>query len=182
MIHFITGNPGKLKEVREILGNIQIEQLDIDLPEIQELDPHKVIAAKLAEARKHHKGEMIVEDTSLYLDALGGKLPGPFIKWFLESLGAEGIAEIATRYGIHGAKATNLLGYMDANGNVKFFEGSIKGNVVYSRGANGFGWDPIFQPDKYIKTMAQLTGEEKNKISHRRIALEKLREYLGGRR
>jgi hypothetical protein len=47
-----------------------IKQMDIDLAELQEIDPHKIIEAKLIEARKHHDGEFIVEDTSLYMDCL----------------------------------------------------------------------------------------------------------------
>ena len=60
-LYFITGNKGKLAEVQSILG--PIEALDIDLPEIQELDAHKIIRAKIEEAQKHQKGEFIVEDT-----------------------------------------------------------------------------------------------------------------------
>ena len=182
MIHMITGNPGKLKEVRAILSGTQIEQLDIDLPEIQEIDAKKVIEAKLREARKHHQGVMMVEDTSLYFDAMESKLPGPFIKWFEKALGNEGIASLAAHYGIHGATATNLIGYMDEQGNIQYFEGSLRGSIVFPRGEAGFGWDPIFQPDGYIKTLAQLTLEEKNQISHRRKALMKLRESLNGRK
>lgn len=63
-LYFITGNKGKLAEVQSILGNI--EGLDIDLPEIQELDAHAIIKAKLTEALKHQTGTFIVEDTSLY--------------------------------------------------------------------------------------------------------------------
>ncbi len=178
MIKFITGNPNKLAEVREILQGVNIEQLQIDLPEIQEIDPHKVIEAKLQEARKHHQGEMMVEDTSLYLEALENKLPGPLIKWFEKALGNDGIANLAARYGVHGATATNLIGYLDGRGEIHFFEGSAKGNIVFPRGEKNFGWDPIFQPDGSIKTFAQMTQKEKNAISHRRKSLMKLREYL----
>ena len=82
-IFFITGNKNKLAEVHAIIKNV--EQLDIDLPEIQELDPHKIIQAKVAQAFTHHAGPFIVEDTGLYLDCLHG-LPGPLIKWFMEAV------------------------------------------------------------------------------------------------
>ncbi len=75
MLYFITGNKNKFKEFEYILGKGNIEQLDIDLPELQEIDPHKIIMHKLEEALKHHKGPILIEDTSLYLDCLGGKLP-----------------------------------------------------------------------------------------------------------
>lgn len=67
-IHFITGSANKLAEMRAILGDV--EQLEIDLPEIQELDAHKIIRAKLEEALKHKKEAFMVEDTSLYFAAL----------------------------------------------------------------------------------------------------------------
>jgi inosine triphosphate pyrophosphatase len=59
------------------------------------------------------------------------------------------------------------------------FEGSTEGNIVPARGPNKFGWDPIFAPTESDgKTYAEMDGEEKNKISHRYRALEKLRVYL----
>jgi inosine/xanthosine triphosphate pyrophosphatase family protein len=78
-IQFITGNKNKFAEAQKIISNL--EQLDVDLPEIQEIDAKKVIEAKLQEARNLFEGEFVVEDTSLYLDCLNG-LPGPLIKWF----------------------------------------------------------------------------------------------------
>jgi inosine/xanthosine triphosphate pyrophosphatase family protein len=77
-ILFITGNEGKLREVRELLPDVQ--GIDMDLAEMQEIDAHKIIAAKLAEAQRYQSGPFIVEDTSLYIDAMNG-LPGPLIKW-----------------------------------------------------------------------------------------------------
>lgn len=90
-IHFITGNQHKLAEVQAILP--EVVQLDIDLPEIQSNDPQEIIEVKLIEALKHHNGPCIVEDTGLYLDAMNG-LPGPFIKFFIKSLGSLGLAEM----------------------------------------------------------------------------------------
>lgn len=84
MIYFITGNKNKFEEVRAILPDA--EQLDIDLPEIQEIDAHGIIRAKLHAAFAHEEGEFIVEDLSFYLECLNG-LPGPLIKWFLKTIG-----------------------------------------------------------------------------------------------
>jgi inosine/xanthosine triphosphate pyrophosphatase family protein len=99
MIYLISGNPEKEIEVKAILGKKNVDRLDIDLPEIQEIDPHKIIQAKLESAKKHHDGEFIVEDTSLYLEAFDYKLPGPLIKWFLNTIGIEGLAEIVEKSG-----------------------------------------------------------------------------------
>lgn len=175
MIYFITGNKGKLAEAKEIIP--ELESLDIDLPEIQEIDAKKVIEAKLIEARKHHDGEFVVEDTSLYLEAIPG-LPGPLIKWFLKTIDNQGIANLADKYGLRTAKAVNMLGYIDNSGKITYFEGSIDGVIVQPRGENGFGWDMIFQPQGHDNTFAEMSQSEKTAISMRRIAFEKLSDHL----
>lgn len=76
-ILFITRNKEKLREVSALIPGIQ--SVDIDLTEIQKIDAHKMITAKLAEAQNKYSGPFIVEDTSLYLDAMNG-LPGPLVK------------------------------------------------------------------------------------------------------
>jgi non-canonical purine NTP pyrophosphatase (RdgB/HAM1 family) len=158
MIYFITGNKGKFAEIKAIIP--EIEQLDLDLLEIQEIDPRPVIEEKLHEARKMHNGEFIVEDTSLYIDSMNS-LPGPLIKWFLKSVGQEGVAKMAETFGTK-AKAVTMIGYSDADGNIQYFEGSIDGEIVHPRGENGFGWDQIFQPKGYQKTFGEMKPEEKN--------------------
>lgn len=65
------------------------------------------------------------------------------------------------------------------DGEHHFFEGEIKGQIIHEkRGEKGFGYDPIFMPDGYDRTFAEMTAEEKNAISHRKIALSKLAEFL----
>lgn len=175
MLYFITGNKGKYEEVKTILP--EVEQLDIDLPEIQEIDAHEVIKVKLQAAFAHHAGPFMVEDISLYLDCLKG-LPGPLIKWFLKTIGNEGLTEIAEKFGNDKVTARTMIGYARSKGDVHFFEGVIEGRIVSARGERGFGWDPIFLPDGHDKTFAEMTPEEKNAISMRRIATNKLKEFL----
>lgn len=174
-LYFITGNKNKFQEAKSILGDI--EHLDIDLPEIQDIDTKKIIKHKLLEALNHAKGEFIVEDTSLHFDCLGG-LPGPFIKWFLDTMENEGLFRIVERLGNDHAEARAILGYAKSHDEIYFFEGSIKGRIVAPRGDTSFGWDPIFQPEGFRKTFAEMPKKEKNEISHRKIALNKLSEFL----
>lgn len=176
MIYFITGNKNKFEEVKSILLNV--EQLDIDLPEIQEIDAHKVIEAKLKEALSHKEGEFIVEDTSLYFDCLNG-LPGTFIKWFMKTLGNDGLVDLVTKYENNKATAKTVIGYAKSVDEIYYFEGEIAGNIVAPRAPSNFGWDPIFLPDGHIKTFAEMDVSEKNEISMRRIATQKLKEFLG---
>jgi len=175
MIYFITGNKNKFEEISSVLSDI--EQLDIDLPEIQELDPKEIIRKKLLEAFNHAQGEFIVEDTSLYFDCLKG-LPGPMIKWFLQTIGNSGLAEIAEKLGNDRAEAKTMIGYAKNREEIYFFEGTIKGRIIKPRGETNFGWDPIFIPDGYDKSFAEMGREEKNKISMRRQAINKLAEFL----
>ena len=174
-LYFITGSKGKFKEIQSILSKIR--QLEIDLPEIQEIDARKIVEAKLQSAFEHHSGEFIVEDTSLYLNCLNG-LPGPLIKWFIKSLKNEGIVKITEKFANNFALAKTIIGYSDRKKNINFFEGEVKGRIVAARGSHGFGWNPIFQPNGETRTFGEMSLEEKQKYSMRRIAAEKLKIFL----
>ena len=175
VLFFLTGSAEKLQEVRDLLPGV--EGIEMDLPELQELDAHQIIAAKLAEAQKRQAGALIVEDTSLSLDAMNG-LPGPLVKWFLKAIGLQGIYHLTKACHSTRATARTIIGYAAEDGSVHFFEGSLTGTLVPPRGENGFGWDPIFQPDGSAKTFAEMTPEEKGQWSMRRKAVALLREYL----
>lgn len=172
-IFFLTGSKEKLAEARSIIP--EIEGYEIDLPEVQEIDAKKIIEHKLSEASKHLDNNLIVEDTSLYIEGFNG-LPGPLIKWFMKTIGSEGLVKIANTFG-NKAEARTWIGFLE-DGRVEFFEGVVKGEIVKARGENGFGWDKIFQPEGFDKTFAEMTMEEKNKVSMRKKAFQKLRGYL----
>lgn len=186
MLKFITGNKNKFSEAKNIL-NCNIEQIDLDLVEIQELDAREVVKHKLNEAVKQTgNSEFIVEDTSLYLEALSSndnddnnnQMPGPLIKWFLKTLGSYGIYELTNKYNNFNATAVTQIGYIK-DSKIMFFEGKIKGKIVKPIGTNGFGWDSIFMPnDEINKTYAEMSSVEKEKFSMRKIAFEKLNNYL----
>lgn len=176
MIYFITGSENKFNEAKAIMP--ALERVDIDLPEIQEIDAHSIITAKLEAAFEHHSGPFVVEDTSLYLQSLNG-LPGPLIKWFMKTIGNDGLVKIAASLGSDRATAKTIIGYASARGESVFFEGAVEGRIVPVRGSEGFGWDPIFLPDGYDHTFAEMTPEEKNGLSMRRAAFEQLAKELG---
>jgi non-canonical purine NTP pyrophosphatase (RdgB/HAM1 family) len=162
--------------VQSLLPDVQ--QLNIELPEIQSLDAAVVIRHKLEAATEHALGEYIVEDTSLYFGALNWELPGPFIKWFYKALDYEGMANLVEKLGNAEAKAVTYIGYTDTAQTVHFFQADMAGTIVAPRGSNGFGWDPIFQPIGSSKTLGEMTFEEKNAISMRMVALQKLKDFL----
>ncbi len=179
-IKFVTGNKNKLKEFETVLG-ISLEQLDIDLPEIQDIDAHAIVRHKLQAARGHTLGEYLIEDSALYLDCLGSKLPGPLVKWFEKVLGNEGLADLTEHYGNAGAEGRTLIGYMDATGNEYFFEGILRGTIVRPRGDQDFGYGPVFQPEGHDKTFGEMSRDEKHTISSRAQALHKLKVFLDAR-
>ncbi len=179
-IQFVTGNKNKLKEFETVLG-ISLEQLDINLPEIQDIDAHAIVRHKLQAARGHTLGEYLIEDSSLYLDCLGGKLPGPLVKWFEKVMGNDGLAELVERYDNDRAEGRTLIGYMDISGQAYFFEGVLRGAIVRPRGNQDFGYGPVFQPEGYSKTFGEMSREEKHQISSRAQALRKLKIFLDTR-
>jgi non-canonical purine NTP pyrophosphatase (RdgB/HAM1 family) len=175
-LYFITGNSKKFEQFSDILSpEIKVYQLEIELNEIQSIDPHEVIKHKLIEAAKFHQGEFLVDDTSLYLEALDYKLPGPLIKWFIKGIGLKSIYELAQKIGRFGAEAKVCLGYSDGK-EIKFFDGATKGRISPPKGED-FGWNPIFIAEGETKTFAQMASKEKYKISPRGKALAKFKEY-----
>lgn len=169
----LTSNEYKLIEMQAFIP--ELEMFSIDLSEIQSLDPHEIVKAKLDEARSITDDDLIVDDTSLTFDCLGG-LPGPFIKHFITTLGIEKLADLVLRYDEHGATVQTIIGYASGD-RIEFFEGTVRGTIVSPRGSASISGDLIFQPDGYDKTYAEL-GEEKKRMSHRTKAVEKLVEFL----
>ncbi len=174
-LYFVTGNPGKFKEAKNLIP--EIEQINIILPEEQSLDPEFIIAKKLEAAAKHAPGRYIVEDTSLYLEGMNG-FPGPLVKWLRKSLGNKGIYELAQRLENTRAVAKTVIGYADGKNKPVYFEGTQEGKIVLPQGNDGFGWDEIFQPDGLNETFAEMGDDFKPQFSMRTEAFNKLRTYL----
>ena len=122
-------------------------------------------------------GPVIVEDTCLCFNALGG-MPGPYIKWFLSALGPDGLPRLLADFDDKTANAVCMFGYAESKDQINVFEGKTAGHIVPPRGSRDFGWDPIFQPEGFGQTYAEMDKNEKNKISHRFRALDKLKQYL----
>lgn len=105
----------------------------------------EICKIKCLEAAKHVKGPVIVEDTCLSFNALNG-LPGPYIKWFLEKLGPEGLHKLLAGFEDKTAQAICTFAFAHGeNSEVILFQGVTHGTIVFPRGPTDFGWDPIFQ-------------------------------------
>ena len=182
---FVTGNKNKLKEVEKILNSdhgsfpYKLTNMKLDLPELQGRDTFEIAREKCKWAAKFVNGPVLIEDTSLCFSALNN-LPGPYIKWFLDSCGHEGLNKMLVGFDDKTAYAQTLCAVcFDGGTNVHIIEGKTYGKIVKARGENKFGWDPIFEPDEGGgKTYAEMTLEEKNEISHRARALAKLKILL----
>jgi non-canonical purine NTP pyrophosphatase (RdgB/HAM1 family) len=150
------------------------------LTEVQALDVAKVAARKAADAFAQLREPVLVDDSGLAIHAWNG-LPGALIAWFIETVRPQGILDMTTSLNDRRATVTTALGYADADG-THVFHGAITGTLATElRGTSGFGYDPIFIPDTDTshRTYAQMTSEEKNKISHRRRAVDAMRDALG---
>ncbi|CAM9980810.1 unnamed protein product [Phaeothamnion confervicola] len=195
VVTFVTGNVKKLEEVRAILGTslpVELTSRKIDLPELQG-ETTEVSAEKCRLAAAAVGGPVMVEDTALCFNALNG-LPGPYIKWFLQKTGHEGLNNLLAAYDDKSAFAQQcVFSYTAGPGQeVHLFEGRTAGIIVPARGPADFGWDPVFQPDDGQpgggvgsgggdgpkKTFAEMAKVEKNALSHRFRALEKVRAFF----
>lgn len=175
-IYFVTGNEKKAREAAGIVP--QVERIKLDLPELQSLDPLVVIKAKLIEAHRQIPDKTLaVEDVTYSINGLGG-LPGTLVKWFVESVGPEGIYEMAKQVDITTVVAANI-GLINPAGEMTFVRGEVKGKTVKPDiHGDGFHFDNIFMPDGHDKRYSQMTFAEKNKISHRALAWQELRAVL----
>ncbi|EJT96530.1 Ham1-like protein [Dacryopinax primogenitus] len=175
---FVTSNPHKLKEVRAILdGSVQVDSKALDIPELQGTT-REVSRAKCQRAAELLGGPCITEDTALGFDALGG-LPGVYIKDFLKAIGHSGLNTMLEGFQTRAASAICTFAYSPGPGaEVVLFEGVTRGKIVPARGGGDFGWDPVFEVEGTGRTYAEMEAGEKNNLSHRFKALEKLREYL----
>lgn len=124
----------------------------------------------------------MIEDTSLCFNALKG-LPGPYIKWFLEKIGLDGLNKLLLGYDDKSAYAQCLFAFCSGpNAEPILFDGRCSGRIVPARGPTAFGWDPIFEVDGTGKTFAEMEKNEKNLISHRSRALSLVKDYFAQRR
>ncbi len=185
-----TRNQGKVKEIRHILSGIPYEILSMDnfpdIPEIEETgDTFQENALIKAREVFSHTGLLtLADDSGLEVDALGMR-PGVFSARY---------AGEPTNYAENNKKLlSELKNITDEKRGARFrcvvalvtdgeehiFEGTCEGTIIHElRGTNGFGYDPLFQPDGYDRTFAELPAEVKNTISHRGKALQKVYQYL----
>lgn len=188
---FATGNQGKMREIRAILEDceaniVSMKEAGIDL-EIEEngttfaenaMIKARVVADALAAQKKPGEYVVMADDSGLEIDCLGGE-PGVYSARYL---GEETPFEVKSRDFLRRmadvpeekrtARFVCAIAAIFPDGEAVTTSGTVEGRIGYElRGDNGFGYDPIFYLPEYGCTAAELTNEEKNRISHRSRAL-----------
>ena len=166
-ITFITGNKKKLEEFMSIIvgspleSKFEITNKSMDLNELQGT-PEFIAASKAKEATNFCDTAVLVEDVSLCFNAFKG-LPGPYIKDFLQNLGREGLYNMLKGFEDKTAYAQCTFAFCPGKGQeAKLFIGKCSGKIVPPSGDNAFGWDPVFMPDNFNQTFAEMPLDVKN--------------------
>lgn len=174
-VTFITGNQNKADQLASYFG-FPIAHVKIDLDELQALDLKKIVEHKVKQAYAKIKKPVIVEDVSLEFEALG-KLPGPFIKFFVEEVPYEALCSLLNRKS-RKATARCVFGYYDGK-TLKMFEGRLKGEIAKKpSGKSGYDWDQIFIPEGYHVTRAALNEYDYHRTYLKIKPLAKLKRFL----
>lgn len=184
---FATGNPHKVKEVNELLGEeFSVKSLkDIGcFEELPETNP-TIEANAIQKAQyvfEHYHLDCFAEDTGLEIEALGGE-PGVYsARYAGEEKSDEANIQLALKKlegkNDRSARFRTVVALV-LDGKFYTFEGIAEGSIRPEKsGEGGFGYDPIFQPNGYGITFAEMTSAEKNKISHRGKAIRQLVAFL----
>lgn len=182
-----TNNRHKLEEIQAILGNsISLKTLrDIGCTEELAEDQDTIEGNSLQKADyvyKHYHVDCFADDSGLEVEALNGA-PGVISAMYAGpqrshddniDLLLKNLAGKSNRRGRFRTIITLIL-----DGKVHAFEGIVNGTILHERrGTDGFGYDPVFLPEGYSKTLAEMTMDEKNQISHRAVAVGKLANFL----
>ena len=187
-IVFATNNQHKLSEIRQILGDrVEVLSLkdincDVDIPETgTTLEANALQKAQYI--YDHYHMDVFADDSGLEVDALHGA-PGVYSARYAGGDGHDSEANMAKLLHELGennnrrARFRTIIALI-IQGQVHEFEGIVNGEIIRERrGGEGFGYDPIFQPEGYDQTFAELGVEVKNQISHRARATQKLVEFL----
>lgn len=187
-IIFASRNAGKIKEIKSLLSPFGIDVLsaeDVDLADVAETGSTFEENAKIkaSAAAKAAGVPALADDSGLCIHALDNE-PGIYSSRYAKKMGGypAAFADILKRLENSSDKTAHfacVLVFAFPNGDTKTFEGRVDGKIVTPRnGENGFGFDPIFMPDGFTQSFAELSEAKKNTISHRGRAMQAFIEYL----
>lgn len=180
-LFLVTGNKHKLEEIRGIARALDapviIEQADIPKHELQSSSLEEIALHAARRAYEYLRKPLVVDDSGLFIDALNG-FPGPYSSYVYRTIGVEGILklmeDVENRRACFRTAAALILPPLEM-----LFVGETCGRIALeARGRGGFGFDPIFVPDGSSKTYAEMSPDEKNRVSHRYRAFAALFSYI----
>ena len=182
--YFVTTNVYKFLEARRVLSEYKIAtaMLRVDAIEIQDDNAENIAKASAMDAVKNSGLPIFVEDAGIFVKALNG-FPGPYSSYVYRTLGTKGLLKLMRNVKSRGAYFQAIIAFSNPEEQPTCFIGRVKGKIsLKERGTSGFGYDPIFEPSKGDgRTFAEMSTEEKNRLSHRAEALRKFAEwYISG--
>ena len=178
-LKFATSNRHKFSEASAILGDygIPVEMAPLELREIQADALEEIAAEKAREACRKLDGPAMVEDTGLFIDGLHG-FPGPYSAYVFRTLGNQGILRLLEGAPDRCATFRSVFAYCRPGGSPECFSSGVAGIIAPECRGEGWGYDPIFIAEGASgRTYGEL-GDEKNQLSHRRMALENLARWI----
>lgn len=180
-LKFVTTNEHKFKEVHMIAREIgvQIDWEKMPYTEIQSDDLSEIVKVGAKEVCEIIGAPCFVEDAGMFIHALKG-FPGPYSKFVFLTIGNKGILKLMDGIENRAAEFRSAVGFCAPGTEPIAFEASVRGVIALEeRGVHGFGFDPIFEVNG--RTLAEMTAEEKNAISHRGKAVRKFLTWFKGR-
>jgi XTP/dITP diphosphohydrolase len=178
---FVSGNQSKYLEYVTLLRIADLKLSEIAVTEPQSMNLELLVHAKIQEIKKKLPDKpFFVEHTGLIIDAWKG-LPGGLTQAFMDTVGNNGICKMMHAYKNEerSARAKVVIGYYHESSGEQTFEGEANGHIAPEpQGTHNFGWDPIFIPEGSDETFAEMTLDEKNRLSMRREAADKFRRFL----
>lgn len=176
-IAVVTSNPNKAREVAAYFaGVLTVEHVPLACPEFRHVDVGEIARGKAEFAYRAISRPLIVDDTGLFVDALGG-FPGACAAYVHDTIGNTGVLKLMEGVEDRNAHFETAIAFAREDG-IRIFRGVLPGTIVAPRGEGGFGYDPIFAHAG--QTLAEMPLAEKNRISHRARALEAFRAWVEG--
>lgn len=178
-IAVVTSNPHKAAEIAAFFGSAAtVEHIRMEIPEYRHPDVGEIARQKAEYAFRILNRPLMVDDTAFCIRALRG-FPGPYAAYVLDTIGNQGILKLMEGISDRSAWFETAIACATGEG-ILVFRGKIGGTIVPPRGTGGFGYDPIFEVEDG-RTLAELSLEEKSRVSHRARALARVKEWLEGR-
>jgi XTP/dITP diphosphohydrolase len=174
----VTRNEHKLAELRPLFDEygVSFDTTDLEKSEIRSQSVEEIALNAARHAHEVLKKPVVVDDTGFFISALND-FPGSYAAYVLQTIGYQGILKLLEGTQNRDARFVTAVAFCNEN-TLKSFIGEMLGKTdVAASGTGGFGYDPIFIPDGFSKTYAQLSLPEKVKISHRTKAFRAFLEW-----